>query len=144
MRKQLHPMKLLHKTEGFTLIEVMISMAIFATGILAVAGLQFWTTRNNTTGEIMTQATMLARAQVETLKQQADLGPLAVATVNDPNNPIDANGDPGGIFTRQWTVSDPFGAGYSTGARQVQVTVSWNRLGQSRNVVMTTIVRDRS
>jgi type IV pilus assembly protein PilV len=144
MRNQIHPTKLLLRTEGFTLIEAMISMAIFAIGILAVVGLQFWTTRNNTTGEIMTQASMLARSQIETFKQQADLGPLAVETANDPNNPIDANGDPGGIFTRQWTVSDPFGTGYSVNARQVQVTVSWNRLGQSRNVVISTIVRGRS
>jgi prepilin-type N-terminal cleavage/methylation domain-containing protein len=144
MSQQLHSIKRLHRTEGFTLVEVMLSMGIFAVGILAVAGLQFWTSRNNTTGEIMTQAAMLARAQIETLKQQADLGPLTVASVNDPKNPVDANGEPGGIFTRQWTVSDPFGAGYSTGARLVEVTVSWNRLGQNRNVVMTTIVRDRS
>jgi type IV pilus assembly protein PilV len=137
-------MQLIRRAEGFTLIEVMMSIAIFAIGILAVAGLHYWTTRNNTTGEVMTQATMLARSQIETLKQQADVAPLATGTVVDPGNPIDANGDPGGIFTRQWTVTDPFGGGYTANLRQVQVTVSWNRLGQNRSVVMTSIVRGRS
>jgi type IV pilus assembly protein PilV len=137
-------MQLIRRAEGFTLIEVMMSIAIFAIGILAVAGLHYWTTRNNTTGEVMTQATMLARAQIETLKQQADVAPLATGTVVDPGNPIDANGDPGGIFTRQWTVTDPFGGGYTANLRQVQVTVSWSRLGQNRSVVMTSIVRGRS
>jgi type IV pilus assembly protein PilV len=144
MRNPIQRTKLLGGKKGFTLIEVMISMAIFAIGILAVAGLQFWTARNNTTGEIMTQATMLARTQIENLKQQAELGPLAVATTHDPNNPIDSIGNSGGIFTRQWTVSDPFGNGYTVNARHVQVTVNWNRLGLSRSVVMTTIVGGRS
>ena len=53
---------------GLTLIEVMISLAIFSIGILAVAQLQIWNVKNNTTGNISTQATLLARAKLEDLK----------------------------------------------------------------------------
>ena len=121
---------------GFTLIEALIAIAIFSIGILAVAQLQLWNTKNNTTGNITTMATLLARQQMEMLKNVAD-----VTTLNpgaDPNNPVDADGNSGGIFTRTWNVSNPLGGSTS---RLLTVTVSWNRLGQNRSVVLTSITR---
>ena len=55
-------------SSGFTLIEVMIALAIFSIGILAVGSMQLWSTKNNTTGNVTTQATMLAREKIEFLK----------------------------------------------------------------------------
>ena len=122
---------------GFTLIEVLIAIAIFSVGILAVAKMQYWNVRNNTTGNMTTQATMLARQQMEALKSQ-DIEDLTTGTTPDPNNPIDEDGNPGGIYTRQWRVTNPLGG---TSSRQIQVTVSWNRNGQNRSVVLTSITR---
>lgn len=51
--------------QGFSLIEVLVAMAIFSIGVLAVGTLILSTTRNNTHGDFMTQATMLARAKIE-------------------------------------------------------------------------------
>jgi type IV pilus assembly protein PilV len=121
---------------GFSLIEVLVAIAIFAIGILAVAKMQYWTARNNTTGNITTQATQLARAQIEALKNTSNVTALVNGT--DPNNPIDVEGNPGGIFTRSWTVTNPLGGSTS---RQVQVTVSWTRHGQNRSIVLTSITR---
>ena len=122
--------------KGFTLIEILIALAIFSIGVLAVAKMQLWNVKNNTTGNITTMATMLGRTQIETLKGVTDVTTLTSGV--DPNNPVDANGNPGGIFTRQWTVTNPLG-GNTT--RQVDVQVSWARQGQNRNVVLTTITR---
>jgi type IV pilus assembly protein PilV len=121
---------------GISLIEILVALTIFSIGILAVAQLQLWNIRNNTTGNFMTLATLLAREQLETLKGQADVTTLISAA--DPNNPIDADGNTGGIFTRTWTVSNPLGGNTS---RQVEVTVSWTRQGQNRSVVLTSITR---
>lgn len=121
---------------GFTLIEILIAVAIFSIGILAVAKLQFWNVKNNTTGNITTMATMLGRAQLEDLKGVADVTTLTDGA--DPDNPVDADGNPGGIFTRTWTVTNPMG-GSTT--RRIDVTVSWNRRGQDRSVVLSTITR---
>ena len=41
-------------SRGFTLIEVMIALAIFSIGIMAVGSLQLSNYRNNTTGNITT------------------------------------------------------------------------------------------
>ncbi len=121
---------------GFTLVEVMMAIAIFAIGIMAVAKMQYWNVRNNTTGNMMTQATQLARAQIEALKNTSDVTTLTDGT--DPNNPIDVEGNPGGVYTREWTVTNPLGGNTS---RRIVVTVSWRRKGQDRSVVLTSITR---
>ena len=86
---------------------------------------------------MLTQATMLARQQIEAHKSQ-DIEDLTRGSTSDPNNPIDEDGNPGGVYTRQWQVTNPLGGSSS---RQIQVTVSWVRNGQNRSVVLTSITR---
>ena len=123
-------------SNGFTLIEVLVALAVFSIGILALASLQLSTARSTKTGNVVTQATMLARAQIEQLKNVSDVTTLASDT--DPNNPIDENGNAGGIFTRSWVVTNPLGG---SATRQIQVTVSWTKGGPNRSVVLTSITR---
>ena len=122
--------------KGFTLIEILVTIAIFAIGVLAVASMQYWSVRNTATGNVMTQAANLARSQMETLKN----APVVTTLVSgaDANNPIDANGTPGGIFTRTWVITNPLGTSVT---RQIDVTVAWRRNGQNRSVVLTSISR---
>jgi prepilin-type N-terminal cleavage/methylation domain-containing protein len=117
---------------GFTFIELLIAMAIVAIGMMAALSMQFGTSRNNTKGDIYTQANMLAKAQMEALKNQ-DVDDLAVVfDFSDPNNPLNADGVTGGIFNRSWSIEN-----LGTGARRITVAVRWNRLGQPGEVVLT-------
>jgi len=117
--------------QGFSLIELLIAMAIFSIGIQAVGSLMLSATRNNTNGNILTQATMLARAKIEEKKREADVGALSAGAETETN--IDEQGNPGGIYTRRCSIS-------SVGnSRQIHVIVSWTRRGQSRRVVLTTL-----
>ena len=61
---------------GYMLIESLIAIAIFSIGFLAVATMVLSATRNNTNGNILTQANMLAREKTEELKNTTDLTEL--------------------------------------------------------------------
>ena len=56
------------RERGFTLLEVIIAISIFAVGVLAVATMQISATRGNRLGNELTQATTLAQMQIEELK----------------------------------------------------------------------------
>jgi hypothetical protein len=98
--------------------------------------MQMSNTKNNTTGNITTQATMLARQKIEELKTVSDVTTLTSGT--DPNNPIDVDGNTGGIYTREWTVTNPLGGNTS---RQIEVTVGCARWDPNRKVVLESITR---
>ena len=124
--------------EGYMLMEALISIAIFAVGFLAVATLVFSATRNNTNGNLLTQANMLARQQLEQLKNTADITTLPATLTTFSDGPLDGNGNPGGIYTRTWTIQDALG--YNT-SREIQVTVNWRWRGQDRSVVLSTLTK---
>jgi prepilin-type N-terminal cleavage/methylation domain-containing protein len=125
---------MLKNQRAFTLIEILIAMAIFSIGILGMVSLQISTARNTKTGNVVTQAAMLARNQIETLKRVTDVTTLASGTETD----IDPQGNPGGIFDRSWTISNPLGGGNT---RQIAVTVSWHHKGGNRSVELSTITK---
>ncbi len=117
--------------EGMTMIEVLMAMTIFAIGFLAIGTMVIWTTRNNTTGNIVTQATMIAREKIEFLK---------TLPISDMEAQCLDTAEPeiiGEIYERQCEVD----TSYSSSANIIQVTVSWNRLGKNRDVVLRTLTK---
>ena len=121
---------------GFTLIELMIAMAILGMGMVAAVSMHFGTARNNTNSNIITQANMLAKTQLETLKSLniTALGPGGPFPNADLNLiPLIApDGQNGGIFRRYWTIEN-----LGTDARRITVTVEWGRFGSQRQVVLS-------
>ncbi len=126
--------------KGYLLIEALISMAIFAIGFLAVGTMVIYTTRNNTRSNIMTQATLLASQTLENFKSTPDITTLVIGEGYNDGGPVDANGNPGGIFTRTWSIRDDLA--YNT-SREIEVRVSWTRRGLQRNIVLTTITKGK-
>jgi prepilin-type N-terminal cleavage/methylation domain-containing protein len=122
--------KTLHNQDGLTMVELSIAMAIMSIGLLAVAAMQFGASRNNTNGNIYTQANLLAMSQLELLKNQ-DVSFLLAGSYTEAST-VDENGEPGGIYTRRWTITD-----IGTMARELTVTVEWTRLGRPRSVQVT-------
>ena len=78
---------------GFSLIEVLVAMGILALAMLAAASMQFSSIRNNASGNMATQTSMLAKAQMEVLKNTSDITTLTDGVENN----IDADG-PGHSF----------------------------------------------
>jgi type IV pilus assembly protein PilV len=117
---------------GFSLIEILIAMAILALAMLAAATMQLGSIRNNASGNTVTQANMLAKAQMEVLKNTPDIEDL----VDGDEFNIDADGQPGGIYNRSWRVVNR-----GATARRITVTVEWTKRGKSRTIVIASNTR---
>jgi prepilin-type N-terminal cleavage/methylation domain-containing protein len=84
--------------KGFTLIEIMIAIGIFAFGILAVATLQIHSIKGNTQANNVTLLGSLASGCVETLKSLPFDNPLLEAGIH----PAQPRGD----YWIGWSVQD--------------------------------------
>ncbi|HTO69666.1 MAG TPA: prepilin-type N-terminal cleavage/methylation domain-containing protein [Myxococcota bacterium] len=133
-----------HPDSGFTLIEVMIAMAILGIGLLAIAAAQITAMRVSSRSKNMQQAMFLAREQLDDM--DALLPGSAVlqtaATIADPANPIKVTNDAenGTSFNRSMQIipNNP-----TTDMAQVIVTVAWNNATTSApsQVVLSAIKR---
>ena len=115
--------------KGLTLIEAALSMAIFTIGFLAIAGLVVTTTKNNTSGNIFTEATMLARSKVESLKA-LPLDQLAIACPDDMEPELIDN-----VYKRKCEIS---ALGKTDTIKTINVSVQWEKSGKSRQVLLQT------
>lgn len=124
--------------KGYMLVEALISIAIFSIGFLAVATLVLSVSRNNTSGNQLTEANMLARERLEQLKNTSDINLLPADLTTFSDGPMDGNGNPGGLYTRSWTIQDALGFDTS---REIKVTVNWTSRGRNRSIVLRTITK---
>jgi type IV pilus assembly protein PilV len=99
------------KDQGFTLIEVLIAITIFAVGLLAIAAMQASAIRvNSTAGQITTRMTW-AQDKLEELMALPYSDPW-IEDLGDPPSGTDTAGNahqettPDGIYTISWTVTD--------------------------------------
>jgi len=129
--------------DGFTLIEILIAIAIFAIGFLAIASVQLYNVKNNTTGNVTTISAMLARQKLEEIKSVSDITDLDDSPYNDspcPGDPekIDLAGnlDPDGVFRRCWDISEFSNPNW----RMVRVEV-YRAGNEERRVVLESITR---
>ncbi len=125
---------LIRNPRGYSLIEVVVAIGVFAIGALTVSNLLLASFQNNRAGDKITQATMLAETKMEDLKSVSDITLLADEVESD----IDQNGQPGGIYTRTSRITNTFGVNFS---RQIEVTVQWISKGRMRRVVLTSITQ---
>ena len=90
--------KVLRTQNGFTLIEVLIAVTIFAVGLLAIATMQISAIRMNSTGDRLTELSTLGIDKYEELMSLPFTDPqLAVGgSYIDPNPPAG--------YTVRWTV----------------------------------------
>jgi type IV pilus assembly protein PilV len=112
------------REKGFTLLEVLIATAIFSVGLLGLASLSTYTIAGNASSKRISASTVLAESKVEAFKNMGfNNSELLAGTHNDPNNPVDEDGNSGGMYTRSWIVTDstPF-----PGIKKAEVTVSWS------------------
>ena len=114
-------------THGFTLIEVMIAMAIFAIGILAVTSMQIRSINQNAAARMQTEATSLAVECLERLKMLS----YDHADLDEGNNP---HQDQYGSYTIVWEVTETL----DLPTKRITVTVI-NANPNAKDVLLSTI-----
>ena len=124
------------RQSGFTLIEVMVALAIMSIGVLSIGVAQLSALRMSTTSSRLSQAMYLAEEQMETFRSMP-WGPTfttAVVDQPDPTNPIlPVNGD-SASYNRSWTIQ-PNQAPHNL--TEITVTVNWtNATGSRQNAVL--------
>ncbi len=119
--------------KGFTLVEVLVASAIFTFGMLAVLGMLITAMGGNAQGRQMTEATNLAAAKIEDLKQTpysqlASLSDSTTVTNNSVHDP----------FTRTWTIYT--GVESPLNVKKAVVTTSWTVKGHQHSVTIQTLI----
>jgi type IV pilus assembly protein PilV len=126
IRKVFSKKKVCDNQAGFTLLEVLIAISILTVGLLGVAQMQIMGIKGNYFSGNTTAALTLAEEKMEDLlgKSYTD-AELTSGNNPDANNPIDETGQPGGTYSRMWTVTDDTPI---IGTKTVTVSVSWDNL----------------
>ena len=127
MRHERDGNDVLEGDRGFTLLEVMLTLALVATGTVACAELFHRAQAGNTDGEATLIATGLAQRRLEELRNTsyASLANESAATVSSPSGYSQ--------FTRSVTVTTPY-----ANLKQIVVTVSWAAPGGTVSVSLQT------
>lgn len=113
-------MKTMRSDNGFTLIEVMIAVSVFAIGILAVAAMTMRAVNGNTSSAISTDSTKWMSSQIDTIMGMDFTDPQL-----SPGPPVAINTGDTGQYTVNWTVAN----GTVPNTRLITLTITRNDLG---------------
>jgi len=132
--------QLIKENRGFTIVEVMIALAIFSIGYLAYSGLQIAATKANTKARWLTLAVTCATDRIEQLLDlpytHADLA-AGTHTLADDADGIDNNSDgridepaESGPLNFTWTVTDNTPI---ANVKTININIIWsNPYGQNK------------
>ena len=143
--------------KGFTLIEVLIAMAIFLIGFLAVGAMQISAVNGNASARMRTSASFLAGDIVEQLLRcpYESATCSLIRTDYVENDPLGI-GDHPGPGTDDWFDDDPDGGGPDrtyqvrwvvangpeSDSKTIDVIVRWQKRGQNNSVQYSFLAAD--
>lgn len=133
-------LSLLKRDDGFTLNEILVSIALIAIGVIGFSVNTIGVIQGNFISGNVTIATNLAQDRMEQLKVTT-LPPCPTATTagcfDGPLNSQGTTASPGNIYNRSWVITDR--ADLGTSLKEIDITVSW-RDYISRSVTLSTLV----
>lgn len=121
------------RAAGFTLVEALVALCLFAIGLAALLPLSVSNVRANHNAAVRTQALALAQQELERFRATTFADLPAIGTLGPPAT-LDA------VYTRQWQVvgvTSPL-AGDGDDLCRIRVVVRWNLPTGSGAVTLTT------
>lgn len=137
LKKEKLPRSYPSRTEqGFTLIEVLVTMLILVFGLLGTAGLTTGIIRGNFYAKNVTSATAIAESELEKVQR------VGYASVTSTQFPSPQTVSMGGVsFTKTTIIDNDTPA---TNMKRVRVTISWTESSSAaRSVDLYTIIADQ-
>lgn len=120
-----------HRSEGFSLIEVMIAITFLGIGLLAVGQLVPLGMAGITQARVRTNAVQAAQVRMDDLRSEAFAAPaLAAGTYTETV----------GNYTLTWTITDDNPV---PGSKRINLTASWQNLTGVKTARLTTFVTTR-
>ena len=128
--------------DGFSLLEVMVALAILAIGVIGATSGQLMAMKLSNTSRHAVLAMQLADEQMETLQAMPASDVKTLGSANDLDNPLDPDPNDGVpmVFTRSWIVTPD---SPQPGLIALEVRVVWtNALGQSKTTRLRSLKAD--
>ncbi|MBW2034774.1 MAG: prepilin-type N-terminal cleavage/methylation domain-containing protein [Deltaproteobacteria bacterium] len=130
----------MEREKGFTLMEVIIAMAILSVGLLAIGYMQITAIDTNSTGNRITEGTTLAQDKLEELITYR----MTHDDLRESENPHKDETHPG--YTIVWYVYDnptnPADGKQITNAKQIVMTCQWLDRGRQKQTELRCIKPD--
>jgi len=133
-------LSLIQREDGFTLNEILVSIALIAIGVIGFSVNTIGVIQGNFISSNVTVATSLAQDKMEQLKVTTLPTCPTATTAGCFDGPLNSQGttsSPGNIYNRSWVVTDR--ADLGTSLKEIDITVSW-RDYISRSVTLSTLV----
>jgi Tfp pilus assembly protein PilV len=112
------------REDGFTMVEVMVSIMLTAIAVLGIVALYMVETRSSNFSRHNTEAAILAEDKMEVLRTQ-------ISPTSGLETSLDEPGGVVGMFSRRWGVT------VNTAWIDYNVTVSWSEDGVARNLTLS-------
>jgi type IV pilus assembly protein PilV len=131
------------RAQGFTLIEIMIAMAIVGFGLLALAAMQLQALRFGSAGKHVSQAAVIAREKMEEFQR---LPWASVATTTGWATPVtksaEVESESGTVneqdYALSWQITDLI----TNRTRSIDVRVTWDEPGRPGRTYTLSSVRN--
>jgi type IV pilus assembly protein PilV len=124
--------------KGFSIIEILIGLTVFAIGILALAKVQIVSMKGNTNSRQMTEASFLATSRMENLRRLpfASLVDDGAGTLNSTGGDADGSEQlnvTGEAYQVSWNIEDDNPVAEM---KMIRVIVDWQEGGSQKTVTL--------
>jgi type IV pilus modification protein PilV len=116
--------------KGFTLVEVLIAVSIFAVGLLAVAMMLDTAIQYNSSARYITEATEIAHSQMEKLLSS----PYDDANLDETASPYGPN--PISNYNVSWTVRENVPM---SEMKTISLSVAWSSRGENKSLTIISL-----